>query len=346
MRTLLGYALVGVLLSAIGCGGSSGDTGVSGGSSGSGGGAGTGGAAGGAGPSGQQACSDGAKAVCDAYQSCSNGFLISYVYGDMATCVSVRTELCLTSLDAPGTGSTPATKEACAKETPKESCTDLVDLNDVGTCVTPMGTLENGAACGAAAQCKTAWCEVGPDAVCGKCAALPKVGDACDTGLQCASGQTCNTNTSKCQVPIQEGGACSADATCDVFLGCDDGGTGTGNGTCKALPAKNGASCDPAIGCDVLRGFLCYPPGNTCGPIAYADPGKPCGLVTSTSYAVCTSSAICNIPSGSAAGTCVVPVGEGKDCDTSFGPSCTTGLTCVGPNGTGKCTKYDPTTCH
>ncbi|HVY48305.1 MAG TPA: hypothetical protein VHB21_20600 [Minicystis sp.] len=346
MRTIIGLAMGLLLVSAIGCSDGAGSGGTAGGASSSSGDHGAGGSGGGdPGPTPDAACTDAAKSSCERDQSCTNGFVVSLVFGDMDTCVAVKKASCLAALEAPDTGSTPATKEACAEDTPKESCVDFFDLSAAGACDTPVGAREDGEPCGAAAQCKSTFCAVPSGAVCGTCAALPNVGAACSTLLDCAPGQICNTNTSTCQLPVKEGGACSYDAVCDTFLGCDDGGTGSGNGTCKALPAKVGAACDPNVGCDVLRGFLCWPSSNTCGVISLAKPGETCGLVGDTSYALCASDAICDMAGGQT-GTCVVPVGEGEACDTHFGPSCETGLTCVGEDGTGKCQKFDPAACH
>jgi hypothetical protein len=343
MATLRAVARAALVFLLVGCGSTEDTDGSAG--------AGPGGAsgAGGSAPSvtAAQACSDEATAACAKYQACTGDFLVSYVFGDMATCVATREGYCTAGLGAPSSASTPATKEACAEDTPNESCTDFIDLTDSATCFTPAGTLGDGAACGTSSQCTSAWCAVASTAVCGVCAPKPKAGDACDASGLCPSGLTCNTNTRKCQAPVQVGGACSTEAVCDTFLGCDDGGTGSGSGTCKALPATLGAACDPNLGCDVLRGFLCYPPANTCGAIAFAGPGEPCGAVSATSYALCKSSAICNNGSNPS-GTCVASVGVGETCDVAFGPTCTPGLTCVtdGSSNTGACQRFDPASCQ
>ena len=343
MRIVRGAAFAAVVCALMGCASSVDTAGGAGAAATSG--AGAGGSA--PAPTAEEACADSAASACAKYQSCTGDFVISLVFGDAATCVSTRTDSCMAALDAPSSGSTPSTKEGCAKDTPGESCVDFIDQTDTGACVTPAGSLDDGAACGTSAQCTSAWCAVASTAVCGTCTAPPKAGDSCAASGFCPSGLTCNTNTHLCQAPVQVGGACSTDAVCDTFLGCDDGGTGSGNGTCKALPATLGAACDPNLGCDVLRGFLCYPPANTCGLIAFAGSGEPCGVVTDTSYALCKSDAVCNNGSNPS-GTCVAPVGVGETCDIAFGPTCTVGLTCVteGSTNTGTCTKFDPANCH
>lgn len=371
-----------LILAPLGCGGSGSSGATSTGTSthGTGGSAGTGGATtgtGGSGPTGEKACADEAAAVCTLRETCSPGFDNEHVYGSEAIRQTRTAQTCINALDAKGTGNTPTKVDACATAYPSEMCADFFDGNPVAACVPPMGTLAAGAACGASAQCASAWCALTQYAVCATCAPLPAVGDTCQVQDDCGHDLACAIPTlatadagvptsGKCAAFVASGGDClTGYDPCQAGLACvgDDQAT-MSKGTCQLAGAAVGAACQTtrktAANCNADMGLTCIPAGvtptiGTCQPIKLVAAGEACGVIGTpvTSVVDCKAGGRCNKDSPTdLTGTCVAPAADGAACDndpTGTNAPCLAPAKCVVTPGTpgtaGKCTVPDAATC-
>jgi hypothetical protein len=96
------------------------------------------------GPSVAQACTQEAYARCARYQSCSP-ILLPLRYGDVGTCQSILQQDCVSSLEAPGGGSTVASIMACQSEIATWACSDYIyGTNAPPDCVAPGGSTRAG----------------------------------------------------------------------------------------------------------------------------------------------------------------------------------------------------------
>jgi hypothetical protein len=295
------------------------------------------------------------------------------------------TAVCVLELAAPSTAQTAATVEACAVSIASQSCADMFNELATPACTPLAGALTTGAACISSSQCASTFCDVGPDAVCGSCAAVPKAGDPCASTDECGDrgGLTCAAG--KC-IPIgQSGSACTSAIPCGYELSCV-GATASVPGTCQPAGTDAGAGCDPteanAAGCAAEQGLACDPGSKTCVPVVYAAADKPCGALDGG--AVGCSAGACVIPGIDAGpavdaaagavdagdggldaainaadaavvappaptvGACVGAVTEGTACDTALGPPCLAPAECVrsGEGGTaGTCALPNAATC-
>lgn len=285
---------------------------------------------GGEGPSAEQACSDFASARCARLAACSNGRQVTVFFGDLATCEG-RTKLgCLASLDAPGTGRTPESTEACVAALPSESCADFFDNAPVMACQPEHGSLANGAGCGFSAQCESAFCNVAKGAICGVCAAPPAAGAPCTQDNDCQDGQVC-PKSGICTTPSALGAPCGKDMPCAAGLSCL-GASAMAAGSCVTAATSVGAACDPkkasAPGCERRFGLFCDPSTMACASITYAPDGGACGVVAGAEVD-CAGGGLCVIPAGEVAGVCHAPAPDGAPCDADIGPPCLLPSRCV-----------------
>lgn len=314
-------------------GGTAGSTGGSGGSTGgaggtTGGSAGTAGssdagrdASGGAGgsadastadasPEQQQACTNFADAFCNRLQTCST-FVMSVLYGDVATCKQRWVLSCLPNFNVTGTSATAAKVNGCTPTLAGLSC-DKFLLGDFGPMCTPSaGTVAQGGACGDDAQCATTFCARSATSVCGTCQPATMPGAPCVQGSCSVSTNTvCPVGTTTCVTPKagKVGDPCVGQEECDVGhqVGCNTATTKQ----CIALTLT--AS------------------GGTCGANSLLNP---------TSVAVCGAAGTCSLPY---MGMCAAFAADGQNCSTSdTGAHCMQPAKCVG----GKCVIPDPSTC-
>jgi hypothetical protein len=309
-------------------GGTGGSTGGSGGSGGT-----TGGAAGSAGspdagpdasggaggavdaspppdasPEQQLACTNFADAFCSRLQTCSS-FVMSVLYGDIATCKQRWVLNCLPNFNVTGTSASAAKVNGCTPTLPALAC-DKFLAGDFGPMCTPSaGTIPQGGACGDDAQCATTFCARSPTSVCGTCQPPTNPGAACVQGSCSVSTNTiCPTGANTCVKPKagQVGDPCIGQEECDVGhqVGCN---TATSK-TCIALTLASG----------------------TCGANSLLNP---------TSVAVCGAGGTCTLPFN---GTCTPFAADGQACSAGdTGAHCMLPAKCVGM----KCVVPDPSTC-
>ncbi len=221
-----------------------------------------------------KACNDEATALCALRDTCSPNYNNLVVYGNATTCQTRTAQQCVNALGSKGTGNNPTLVEACAAAYPTEACASFFDGNPVTACVPAAGTLANGAACGASAQCTSTFCATGPYAVCGTCQPLPTVGAACQVQADCGRNLACATPTiaagdagipaAKCAAWVASGGQClTGYQPCQTGLTCvgDDEATMT-QGTCQAAGATVGAACDGSrktkASCQASSGWFAF----------------------------------------------------------------------------------------
>jgi hypothetical protein len=310
--------------SAGGSGGSGGQGGVTGGAAGSagttdagpdaaGGMGGTGGGVDGSAPPDVRAeeimsCNNFADAFCSRLQTCSS-FVMSVLYGDVATCKQRWVLNCLPNFGVAGTSASPAKTNGCTQILPGLAC-DKFLLGDFGTMCTPSaGTIPQGGACGDDAQCTTTFCARSPTSVCGTCQPVTMPGAPCVQGSCSVSTNTvCPTGATTCVRPKagQIGDACAGQEECDVGhqIGCN---TATSR-KCIALTLSTG----------------------TCGA---NNPLNP------SSVTVCRASGTCTEPFN---GMCIPFAADGQTCgSTDMDAHCMLPAKCIG----GRCVVPDPSTC-
>jgi hypothetical protein len=327
----------------------------------------------GGGVSGMQACMDSVHAQCTLRDSCStSGFLNDLTYGSEADCETQLLAPCVSALGAKGTGQTPTALENCAKSYSGEMCTDYFDDNPIGECIPPAGTLMAGSACGASAQCASTFCAIPLYQVCGKCAALPAPGAACQQQADCGRDLGCAkaegamaTDMGVCAAFAASNAACLTGTTpCQAGFACvGDDPTSKTMGVCKQAGTATNATCDSTrkteANCNADMGLVCIPTAKgsgvgTCQTITLAAPNAMCGDVGSapiTGFAECQAGGICKkMAATDTMGTCVAPVAVGTACDNdpTKGPPCLAPAKCVPTSSSttaGTCTEPNAATC-
>jgi len=297
----------------------------------------------------QQACADVAAARCQKMEQCNPQGLIN-TYGDLSTCETKQSATCVDNLAAPQTANTPSHTEACAQAFPSISCSDNELGNVPPACQPPAGPRANGSPCSVPGQCASAYCIIARTAACGVCGAAPVVGSSCVNNA-CGPGLLCSDVTNLCVAPVASGGSCADNSVCAPGTGCI-GNSPTAAGTCLALATTQGAACDPNDGgprCDGRLGLYCnVPEGRICDRIVNAAPTQECGTVDG-GVIDCIAGGFCQRLDGGRSGTCIAPVGNGLDCDTTDGPTCAVPARCVlsivgGTSGT--CQTTNPAVCN
>jgi hypothetical protein len=289
------------------------------------------------GPSADVACTSLAESYCKKLGDCFP-LGLDVLFGDASTCQARAKAQCLRTLGAPGVHETPSMASACATDLLAESCPAVLGKDVTPSCVPAPGDVANGAACGDDEQCASGFCPVAGDAVCGTCAALPKVGDTCIAGacgreLACVSGV--------CQKPGKIGDSCDPKANpCETGVSCFGGKCVAGGGP--------GALCDSSEklhpNCDITQGVGCNPGTHVCQKVLEAKAGDACGVdFAAGTYSICTAGSICRTTAGGFTGTCIAPAADGAECNTdpSVGPECLSPAKCVGT----VCKLPDPASC-
>jgi hypothetical protein len=296
--------------------------------------------------SAETACSDLAAARCARLAACS-ATVFSERYADEATCATREKALCLNNLGAPSTGGSPARTEGCVAVVPLWSCNDFFENVPPPACAPAQGSLQNGAGCGFSGQCQSAFCDVGLDALCGRCAPPASVGDSCAGGLGCGPGLFCASDTQKCVAFGTVGQACNdVDREfCAPGLVCL-GASGTArDGTCRPASATVGAACSATTGCDLRAGLSCSGNSKTCVKVTPAGANQPCGTIDKT-FVPCADDGLCDAAPGQP-GVCVPAAGDGQPCDSAKGPSCLLPARCVTvpPATSGVCAMPSASSC-
>ena len=277
-------------------------------------------------------CASIADALCKKIDSCAH-LALQVDYPDLATCTARAKLSCLAGANAPSTGTTPSSLDACSAVIAGADCSAVFDRKIPDACQTRLGNLTDGAACGDDAQCVHGLCRRASGATCGACSTPGKAGDACESSDQCAqTGLVC---ANKVCVARGDAGATCDKAThpCSSTLVCKDG-------TC-VKPAAGGATCDAAQqNCDLTQGFFCNPTTKVCEAVTVASAGQPCGL-TGNGYAVCGAGGFCKGAAGAKPGTCLAAAADGQPCDDTNGPQCTSPARC----DNGVCKLTDPASC-
>ena len=316
------------------------------------------------GPTAQAACAAYATATCTLLSTCSGSseFLLKRTYGSVTACEAAVTSNCVDDLAAPQNATTPSHMIACATAVGSESCDDYFDNNVPSACYPGVGPLATGASCIASGQCKSQFCAVPANALCGTCQAMPKAGDACDT-ISCGyQGLICSSETSLCVAPIPDGGTCNDPSVCVAGFDCLGLDAGGAPGICQPKATRPGDVCDPkhftATTCYNHLGLFCSE--KICQKLQLADAGADCGEIDAGPLACPTGDTSCIVEqqidcyAGGAcvetggAATCVAPTTAGGTCDLNAGPLCAPGQgTCDVTTGTtGICANATAAACN
>lgn len=358
MRRLLMAAGAVALLGFFGCSGEESDAGLgqTAGTGGQAGGAGEAGAAGqagqggeagtgvggqaGAGPTAEQACDQLASVYCNRLEECTPT-LMDILYGDKTTCFERMSEPCAAVLALPDTTKTPSWTSQCSALLNASSCEEVLTRLPPTECTPAPGARKAGATCADDGQCETSYCKFTVGLGCGLCAPKAAAGEGCDKDDDCVRGTGCAPDK-KCAAYGVLDGPCDLNHPCAGGLSCV-GATSQAQGVCK-VAGVGGQQCDSKEetkpGCNVLKGFFCNPYANLCQELKLAKGGEGCGVV-GTSYAVCTSSAMCKLTS-SYSGTCLASAADGESCDNVDGPYCMPLSQCIA----GKCIAPAPAACQ
>lgn len=298
----------------------------------------------------EDACSAFASSYLNTTERCDGRVLPA----DVAAEFRARNRaFCVQGTQLPGSGFTAKGMNDCASAEATISCHDP---RIPAACANVVGTLANGAACNANAQCQSGLCVLGttgnPDGgaalvnPCGTCEATVALGAACDATSFCAPGGLCVGGTCIAYASVDVGGACQLNDDCKDGLECSkqkcvpqarNGGTCNGIGDCPddlrciggtcSPPIADGASCATAAdGCAL--GSAC--PYNTkiCTHAAIVSPGARCGL---SPLAACAIGACDLTDPVNDQGTCPTVIPDGAAC-IAGDPTKTCDLfsTCVG----------------
>ena len=341
---------LGVLLLALGCGGtdkpgkssatggqSAGGTTSTAGSSSSGGngsgGAGTntsgnnaGGSGGSSNPIGvtlgntpAEACIAYAWAVCSRREEC-RGYDTGHI-----NCTTATID-CPDLSFSPSATRTVEVLKQCATTYPALPC-EQVRAEKLPSCVTP-GARMRGEDCSFASQCSSLSCARFD--TCGTCGVRAAKGESCaQADVECEVGTTCNTETDLCEAPtvvitpplganepcVPGSSACVAGYYCK--------NDGLGGGTCTAEVKANESCAETPC----AYGNYCAP-DSTCNP--YPAAGEPCGL-DKLGQLLCTNSR-CEAAADLMSGTCKPYPKVGEPCitrgDNLADAYCTSNLYC------------------
>ncbi len=293
-----------------------------------------------AGPSIDKVAADAAQAYCSRLQACAPSLMMAF-YGDVAGCASAFSGDVVRGYHGTGVKQTVDQIAACAAAIPQTTCSDLLARKTIAACKPAAGTLADGAACAADAQCQGSRCKVALGQTCGTCGAPAAAGAACGADNDCGDGLACIS--AKCVAYGDDKAACDATHPCRMDLACNAGACGAAN--------PIGTKCTAGDVCNTPQGIVCNPQSKQCDTLASGGPGAPCGFVGGR-VAQCTSSSLClAISPTTYQGTCSKAAATGATCNLANGPTCAPGAVCVctttGDAGcAGTCMQRDPAACH
>ena len=299
-----------------------------GGAGGMGAGSSTGGNGSGGGLTEAQACSQYAAKLCAKNETCAPDVL-TYTYGDVATCEKRLAIFCSIIDGAPKTAWTPKQFVDCADALTAEACPDYLLSPFSGgppVCHPKSGKVANGGSCIDSGQCNSTYCKHGGSTACGVCTVLAVAGDPCNTLFDCKSGLTCAgpMGMATCTTPLVAGQMCAGDGDCGLGTTC------VGHTCTKPLNVGDGCSAATGV-CDPLQGLYCNTNSMTCARAFYSAPGQFCGIYDGGDAGMpgvygCTASGYCqNAPNG----LCVAAAADGATCDPMSGTVCMSPAGCV-----------------
>jgi hypothetical protein len=286
-----------------------------------------------------QGAAEVAAAYCDHAQACAPAFL-TLAYGDIATCNARFVAAVTPTLGANGTTYTPDQLHACAQAVPGTSCGDFLAHKPATACRPPAGTLADGAACAADAQCAGTRCKIPFGQVCGTCAKHAAAGAPCGVDDDCSYGLKCVGGS--CVAYGNENDTCDGAHPCRPDLGCKAGKCGT--------PSTSGTACTDSAECDGAHGLFCGTVSKQCAPVTFDSAGQACGLVQQHIALCAGPGGYCaGLSSSKVQGTCRAAAADGASCDAVNGPLCNGGAVCVCAGSDagcpGTCKLPDPSAC-
>ncbi|AKU98751.1 hypothetical protein AKJ09_05415 [Labilithrix luteola] len=268
---------------------------------------------------------------------------------------------CVAELALTGTSRSTANVESCARALEKLPCGTVAEF--VPECTTKAGTVADGAACNAGAQCKSGICDYGdPDAksTCGVCATPLAEGASCSPkssvctpGTVCVGSLDAVTLTTCKRVSYAEPKApCGANVLCQPGYLCFKSSADDPTPTCNprfapgvycgddddvcdeasfcekmtnkcASRPKEGEACDVQHPCP--KGLGCSKTTGQCAPFTFAAPGESCGGNVGCVQGVCGQ--------GTGTQTCPPIVEDGSGCLEGAHMTCRAPATCT----SGKC---------
>jgi hypothetical protein len=272
-----------------------------------------------------QACKDYAAAYCSHLglgdQAQCSPTALAYRYGDLSTCRSVRNALCVAEINAPSSGWSAATFEACTSAIPTWGCSNFFYDEDIPPQCQVTGALPEGSACAVSAQCTTGFCAIPPGARCGTCQPTPKVGASC-ADVECPAGLLCEGSGPTCVGYAIKGEACGANQPCNDGLACVGGLCQTAETTLGAPCSLTTDACaffDDGLSCDGATGM--------CATVLLIQPGLGCGVVDN-------QEAFC-IAGSCLRGVCVANVPLGGACEVGGDVPCIASADCIVPDDGG-----------
>ncbi len=311
-------------------------------------------------PTAEAACTARATAECTLRDGCSNHWLITRTYGDLATCIARLHDTCVASLAAPNTAITATIVQACATAYPSIACNDYLNGNLPASCLAQPGPGANGTACRYASQCQSGYCAVNTGSACGACAAPPVAGALCDGaggvdgcgghGMACV-GASFDT-AGHCNALVPMGGTCDTTHECAAGLSCTPVATTAMNRTCQPAGSTLTTMCAQATnpGCDTAHGLTCNGMTHLCTAETLAQPGQACGINADGSFTSCAAGGDCMgyVAGTNPHGVCRAAAADGAACDRHSGPFCRTPASCVvmGAGTAGICQLPTASACH
>lgn len=295
-------------------------------------------------PSAGQACADLAKAQCAQIAECDPVEMEGTWGNDSSLCASQLAGQCSAQNSYAGSGVTPGSVESCASAVRGSSCAQYG--RPLSACLTPAGTLHNGAACTFAAQCSGGECYGGGSgfgSTCGTCTqAPPPPAGACRVDSDCPQGQICEGASAsaggQCYKAVAAGGTCgqvgATYSPCQPGLVCSLDSTGAA-GTCIAPPGE-GQPCSVYASNTCAAGLLCG--AGTCQKPTFVPLGGSCSPAAGGPVPICAGG-------NCIGGMCVAFATAGSPCGTGgvgsgapLSASCAYGLSCEN----GVCTQPTP----
>jgi hypothetical protein len=264
-----------------------------------------------------------AGGICNYLARCNPAFVRSY-FSDVPTCTSAFILESTKLITARGSTITKKELDACIVKTESVACGE--DIESLPECDFK-GSLVDGDACSSGVQCASGSCfktavvsDGGPvEAV--ECGVCStRVGEAGScTNAACAPGLDCLAGT--CVAPSDVGGPCDdAGRRCRKNFACVQGAC--------ALTRARDESCSPSAPCDSAQGLACL--NGKCVTVA-AKAGGSCER-----HPFCEASYCSSVPNP----TCVALKEEGASCERTT--ECAFPFDCRA----GRCTKSDPTACR
>ena len=210
---------------------------------------------------------------------------------------------------------------------------DIPSTERDATCA-KQGTLAVGAACSSDTQCAKGKCEL--SGYCGKCVAVPQLGDSCKLGDICAAGSFCDGASCKAKVAI--------DGTCTDANQCVTGAFCKAGGKCAAL-GEAGAACADQNECrtnlvcssenkcvavtfgkagDICNTYL----GKACELGTFCQKSGKCETITTGSTCgganslKCGAGQYCKLDSAAGTSSCASNAAVGAACSSTEGPAC------------------------